>query len=1022
MLVRYPPTPARARCIIAMLAILGMPCGPAAVQLPVRVLTTADGLPRDQLSCVYSDDRGFVWFCTTDGLVRYDGYSAPAFGRGDGLSNPGVRTFVRDHEGRSWTGGDAGLFEFLPNARDPRQRFVEIHRADGQPTGSINAIVESSDGIWCGGGQALLYLPRGNDRLVEVDIGLPQASENDRIVRAVLEDDQGSLWVGAGSGLYRRTRDGRVRRMTVENGLPVNEVWTLAFDASQRLWAGTREGLVLIDRERVDRGDARVTRRLYTTADGIPATNVKALRVDGDTLWIGTVVGLAEAHLRPPLDLEVGRTLLGFYVWSIDIDRRGDIWAATGDGARRLARHGFTTFLKEDGLAATRVSSVFEANDGTVCATTLVLRLHLSCFRGQQWTSAPIPSAAAIADPGWGWSHLSHQDRAGRWWIPTGEGLLQFAAGPISMLASAKPVAIYSAKSGLPSGNIFRVYEDRAGGIWAATFSDEGGNGLVRIDPMSTSVRTFGSREGLPADLPITHAFAEDTDGNLWIGLEHGLLLRYRDERFEVIPLGAAPATPRLTSEHLRALLVDRRGRLWIASTVAGLGRIDRPTSAHPVVRWYGTAQGLSSDTAWVLVDSDDEDIFVGTARGVDRFDPRTERFTYFTNDEGVPRGELWGTLRDRAGRIWFATTGGLSLLMPRAPTHTQLPTTFITSVRISGTAWPISADGSTLVDGITVAPSDPRMDIAFVSPGAHAADGVRYQYHLDGVDRTWTESATRSVSLASIASGTYRFQVRATLGSGVVGQPATVAFTVLAPIWRRWWFLTLTIAGAAGIAWTLHRIRIARLLEVERVRSRIAADLHDGVGASLSRIAILSEVARSQAEAGLPAVAPALASIGQNARDLIDDMSDAVWFIDPHVDNLQEIVVRIRALASGLFDERSIAWTFDAPEDAARIRLAAEQRRHIYLFLKESLTNVARHASASRVAIHIAVRAERVHVEVDDDGIGIQPDAMHSPKGGRGLTSLRTRAAELGGAVRIDLGARGRGTRVVLDVPLEPA
>src|SRR5262245_39589813 len=125
-LPRHCPTSASFWRIAATLAMLAIPCALAAIQLPVRVLTTADGLPRDQLACVYSDHRGFIWFCTADGLVRYDGYAAPTFGRDDGLSNPGVRTFVRDNEGRSWTGGDAGLFEFLPDVKDPRQRFVEV--------------------------------------------------------------------------------------------------------------------------------------------------------------------------------------------------------------------------------------------------------------------------------------------------------------------------------------------------------------------------------------------------------------------------------------------------------------------------------------------------------------------------------------------------------------------------------------------------------------------------------------------------------------------------------------------------------------------------------------------------------------------------------------------------------------------------------------------------------------------------------------------------------------------------------
>jgi signal transduction histidine kinase len=217
------------------------------------------------------------------------------------------------------------------------------------------------------------------------------------------------------------------------------------------------------------------------------------------------------------------------------------------------------------------------------------------------------------------------------------------------------------------------------------------------------------------------------------------------------------------------------------------------------------------------------------------------------------------------------------------------------------------------------------------------------------------------------------------------------------------------------------HRARVRRAIAVERVRSQIAADLHDGVGASLSRIAILSDVVRQQAHAALPDAMPALTAIGDNARAVIDDMSDAVWFIDPRLDNLQQVVTRARAMAAELFDGQRIRWTVQAPDDAARVALTPEQRRHVYLILKEALTNVLRHAQATNVVVGITVSQGRLRLEVTDDGIGLGGKTGKSasgPNGGRGLENMRRRASTLGGTARIAAQAHGRGTSVVVDVP----
>jgi ligand-binding sensor domain-containing protein len=167
----------------------------SAERLPVRTLTTADGLPRDQLQCVRRDQRGFVWFCTAEGLVRFDGQVAVTFGRDDGLSTPGVRSFLSASGDRYFVGTDEGLFAFDVGPVSRQVRFKALGRDDGQRMHAVNALAESRDpAICCGTGSGLLRLSQsgGHTHLVKVDIGLPREFVNDPLVHAVLEDERGS--------------------------------------------------------------------------------------------------------------------------------------------------------------------------------------------------------------------------------------------------------------------------------------------------------------------------------------------------------------------------------------------------------------------------------------------------------------------------------------------------------------------------------------------------------------------------------------------------------------------------------------------------------------------------------------------------------------------------------------------------------------------------------------------------------------------------------------------------------------
>ena len=207
--------------------------------------------------------------------------------------------------------------------------------------------------------------------------------------------------------------------------------------------------------------------------------------------------------------------------------------------------------------------------------------------------------------------------------------------------------------------------------------------------------------------------------------------------------------------------------------------------------------------------------------------------------------------------------------------------------------------------------------------------------------------------------------------------------------------------------------MRVARLLEMERVRTRIATDLHDDIGSSLSQIAILSEVAHRRA-AGGKAGEP-IERIGTLSRELLDSISDIVWAIQPHKDHLSDLRQRMRRFAADVLSARNVEMHWSVSDSGRDYELNAELRRQVYLIFKESINNIARHSRASEARITLQVVDRRLALEVSDNVCGIE---LRDQGDGNGLNSMNLRAARLGGELEIR-SAEGQGTTVLLRAPL---
>ncbi|HEX4441914.1 MAG TPA: two-component regulator propeller domain-containing protein, partial [Thermoanaerobaculia bacterium] len=697
-------------------------------------------------------------------------------------------------------------------------------------------------------------------------------------------------------------------------------------------------------------------------------------------------------------------------------------------------RLGFERFDERDGLTSLRIASLFENRDGEVCNFANAQRADqyddgfLQCYDGRRFRTRKLrlPPGTKL---GWGWAQVSFQDSRGEWWVPTLSGLFRFPAVPFDALDETAPIRVYTKRDGLPDDQVYRVFEDRRGDLWIGFI--DGRDRLARWERASGAIRTFGPADGVADREPM--AFAEDASASVWIGFRGGGLARWRDGR-----IAWFDGRDGLPGGSIRALYRDGEGRLWIGSSSDGLARIDRPGDPTPRFARLGVADGLSSASISTIVQDRFGRIYAGTERWLDRIEPATGNVQHFTADDGLAHGVVQSSLRDRAGTLWFGSFEGLSRLRPAPEAGRSPPPVRILRALVNGVRQPLSDIGATDVGLRTRLPEPASVQIDFVALDFAPGGRPRYEYRMDGIDRSWSAPAEqRSVVYARLPAGGYRFRVRAVSNDGSIGtDEAEVRFAVLPSFWKRREVIAALALAAVAIALALHRVRLKSALAVERVRSRVARDLHDDVGAGLSEIAILSEVAAQNAarnevaaqnaarngvaaqDEGRPLRSDtALHEIGDSARRLVDAMSDIVWSTDPRQDDAASLVARIRHFAANTLDGRRIAWTLDVPPQFEDRPLDAETRRQLLLIVKEALTNVARHSGCSRVSVRIAPASRDVAIEIADDGRGFAPSDGNGA-GGHGLANMRSRAESLGGSLRVE-SVPAAGTRVLLRVPL---
>ena len=439
----------------------------------------------------------------------------------------------------------------------------------------------------------------------------------------------------------------------------------------------------------------------------------------------------------------------------------------------------------------------------------------------------------------------------------------------------------------------------------------------------------------------------------------------------------------------------DKADNLWFSTLYTGVYKLSLDNSGVVSDKLYSTANGLLSNYVAGIECDNEGRMWFATQKGINILQYDSTGFEMIDKldvNEGI-EGQVLSSLQ-MGDRLFLLTEEGIFITQNKLfkENPEKAPDVFITNVLIDGVA---DAEIFAHTNYIRLAPEQHNLTIEYSAITFRNASDVRYQYKLEGADDDWSALSERGfVEYALLRPGRYTFKVRAAMANGhaEAGEETPLSIRVLPPYYQTIWFYLLITVGIGSLLYTFHKYRMRQVIRVERMRTRIASDLHDDIGSTLSSISLISEIAsRKDPESEL---AKALSKIGIDSRDVLNSMDDIIWSVNPKNDSLSSLTVRLREYAIPLCESKDIKFIMNEDEAIYTLKLGMDERRNIFLIVKEAVNNAVKHSGCSQLSVAFAMKYKQLEIEIIDNGKGFDP----SKRGVRnGVINMERRAAQIG-------------------------
>lgn len=988
--------------------------------LHFRHITTEDGLSQNSINCIYQDHQGFMWFGTQDGLNRYDGYKIITFRHDPGDSNSISHSWIWDIYGDGdqnlWVATWFGLNKYNPQSNKFTKYFPDKTNPDAIRGDRPAAICEDAEGnlwvgTWGGGLNKYIKNKEGFDHFLHdprYENSLP-----DNFVRKLFLDHSGRLWIGTWNGLARMIKKDTTISFirydqNPENPGPSgsNRITSIAEDKQGHIWVGTFGGGLL----KIDAGTGNYTRYLYNTSNShtIGSNDINSLLIDDrGTIWAGTFSnGLSrlipetkefETYVNDPgIETSIG----GNSVYSLYQDRSGLIWAGAGGvNVLSLKTRRFNLYTEITNQDFNNITAICEDNSGNIWLASNqhgLIRYNPATHVQVRFAHDPSNLASLSCN------NVSDIkcDIYGNIWVGTrGRGLNLWIPD------KGKFKHIQHDRQGKVVKNSMKYINgletDQSGHIWIATYDQ----GLIRFDPASGQYKNFKSNPKDSHSLSgnyLLHLYA-DSKHTLWIGVWGGGLCRFNKEK-ETFTRYVHD------SDNHNSLIDDivhsihevktDSGRVIWVGTSNGLSYF-LPDKSPVSFRHFTTKDGLNSNVVYGILHDDRGNLWLSGNSGLSRFNPITLQTTNFDIGDGLQGNEFNAgacTILSN-GMFLFGGIEGFNAFYPDSIQNSDFPAPIAITEFLVLNKEKYSPLEIQSINDVKLPYKENFFSFEFAALDFTDPLKNMYTYQLTGIDRDWINAGHRRfASYTDIRPGDYTFQVKGTNSDGVwSNQIQQFRIRIMPPYWQTWWFRLLVLLVLSILLYALHRFRVNKLLELERLRVRIASDLHDDIGSALTRIAIHSE--QLQSEKNPEKVPGTSKKIGALSRSVISTMSDIVWSIDARNDTWGNMLDRMKDLVYNSLLLKEVNTTFDIKGIDESHKILLKYRQNIFYIFKEAINNIMKHSNATSVRIVIHKSPHTFEMEIAENGNGFD---LKDVRYGNGLRNMKMRAENIGGILDI--------------------
>ncbi|HTY88270.1 MAG TPA: two-component regulator propeller domain-containing protein [Candidatus Acidoferrum sp.] len=1031
--------------LLALLALgPSVPGAGPADDYSTDVWTSENGLPDSSVTAIAQTPDGYLWIGTYNGLARFDGVRFVTFDPANTpeLTHARIRKLFLDSQGTLWINTLDGSLTtvrhgtFALERRNPRSSEAEMTLVSSSSNRVI--FLTSRGGLF----RKSLNAPAG--------AGWEELTPPSRGTAALAcEDGQGRLWYRDSNRQLWRFINDRFERLPEDAGLTDAGVDCLLTDPPGRLWAAT-------DREIAVWDGAHFQNHTPTNLASPLGITLLAATSDGH-IWLvaNGDAGLAVdgcCRLQP----EAARGFFKGNPGRIGVleDHRGGMWFYSfGRGLAHADAAGqFQQLTSRDGFPGDRVNCFFEDHEGNWWAgleAQGLVRLRERQFHTMTAGDAtPAPAAKSVC-----------QDSNGTVWIGTlSAGLDGWHGGDYTNLAVVEEA--------LPA-SVFCVCPDSLGRLWVSAGDEDlylGEKGkFTRVSPVVHGVKAilagrtgrvwFGTTSGLffadpqsPNEIQpfkgITHrnvrAISEDQSGTLWAGTGSGELHAIAGDTTTVFR-----PTDDQESGAIWSLLADQDGTVWVGTFRGGLLRFRNGQFTR-----FSKKDGLPDNVICQILDDGRGNLWLGSHQGIFRIAKSALNdlaqgkgqggfisSVAYGRSDGLPSLECSGGYQPAAwagqdGRLWFTTAKGATWIQPEQLHPNPIPPpVVIEEVLVDGQAKslavPDDADAARSDTGIPrleVPPGKHQFEFRYTGLSLVSSDRIQFRYRLEGADADWVQAGTRRFAHYNILPpGDYRFQVIAGNSDSVWNTTGrTLAVKILPHLYETWWFrllagLVILTAVAGTVRYTatrqLHRKmeQLERQRAVERERARIAKDIHDDLGANLTLIAVLGDLAKKER------AEERIEKMSRTARQAVKSLDEIVWAVNPRNDTLAHLIDYTAQFTTDYLRDGGIRCLLDVPEQISPREVPANVRHNVFLAVKEALQNIVKHARATEVWLRISTIPSGLRLIIEDNGCGFagpSPDAWAD-----GLGNMRQRLTEIGGECRVQ-SRIGAGTVITIEFP----